>query len=255
MSRPPFMITDDQARILVQRVGPLLEQHPLNPNRRDHRPFCGSFIRAVYEATGKLYGPDIYRRLLKAYAPGRSPSTPTLVSERAALEHEIKQEKAEASRSFGAGGAADTALAGDRVRGALAEFLPQLARLVSQPGRDGEVGYLTARLDAAEHARNDAQAQAARLGAQLQEQTARTELLSHHVTVLQAALEREQELVKRLAEEMAGQRTFALNAIEASRAESRQYKERAASFEHQVRVHETTIDHMRIARSSGGGQR
>lgn len=255
MSRPPFMMTDDQARALVQRVGPLLDQYPLNPSRRDHRPFCGAFIRAVYEATGKLYGPDIYRRLLKAYAPGRSPSTPTLVSERATLEHELKMTKAEPSRSSEGHHTPDTGKSSDSVRGALAEFLPQLARLVGQPGREGEFSFLTARLEAAEHGRSEAQAQAARLGAQLQEQTARVEVLSSQVAMLQAALEREQQLVKQLAEEVAGQRTFALNAIEASRTESRLFKERAASFEHQVRVHETTIDQLRIARSTGGGLR
>lgn len=255
MSRPPFMMSDDQARALVQRVGPLLEQYPLSPTRRDHRPFCRAFIRAVYEATGKLYGPDIYRRLLKAYAPGRSPSTPTLVSERATLEYELKMTKADPAQPSEVHHVPDSGKSSDSVRGALAEFLPQLARLVSQPGTEGEFSFLTARLEAAEHARNEAQAQAARLGAQLQEQTGRIEVLSSQLPSLQAALEREQALVKQLAEELACQRTFALNAIEASRTESRLFKERAASFEHQVRVHETTIDQLRIARGNGGGLR
>lgn len=255
MSRPPFMMTDDQARVLVQRVGPLLDQYPLQPNRRDHRPFCGAFIRAVYEATGKLHGPDIYRRLLKAYAPGRSPSTPTLVSERATLEHELKRVTVEPKGSLGGGGGAAEPHSDNHVRGALAEFLPQLARLVTQPGREAEFSFLTARLEAAEQARGEGQAHAARLGAQLQEQTGKVDVLSSQVAMLQAALEREQQLVKQLADEVAGQRTFALNAIEASRAESRFFKERAASFEHQIRVHETTIDQLRIARGNGGGQR
>lgn len=56
MSRPPFSLTDDQARYLVQRVSPLLDRYPLDP--RDHRQFLRAFLRAVHEVTGKLYGPD-----------------------------------------------------------------------------------------------------------------------------------------------------------------------------------------------------
>ena len=87
MSRPPFSLSDDQACDLVQRVTPLLDRYPVDP--RDHRPFLRAFIRVVHDLTGKLYGPDIYRRLLRAYAPGRNPSTPTIASERDALEREL----------------------------------------------------------------------------------------------------------------------------------------------------------------------
>ena len=87
MSRPPFSLTDDQARELLQRVAPLLDRFPLDP--RDHRPFLRAFIRVVHDVTHKLYGPDIYRRLLRAYAPGRSPSTSTIATERSDLEREL----------------------------------------------------------------------------------------------------------------------------------------------------------------------
>ena len=36
------------------------------------------FLRAVYFATGKVYGSQFYRRLLKEYAPQRRPSTATI---------------------------------------------------------------------------------------------------------------------------------------------------------------------------------
>lgn len=87
MSRPPSSLTDDQARDLVQRVVPLLDRYLVDP--RDHRPFLRAFIRAVHEVTNKLHGPEIYRWLLRAYAPGRNPTTPTIAIERDAFEREL----------------------------------------------------------------------------------------------------------------------------------------------------------------------
>ena len=229
--------TDDQARALIQRVVPMLDQYPLSTVRRDHRAFCGAFMRAVYDVTGKLYGPDIYRRLLKAYAPGRSPSTSTLANERDNLDYELKKAQ-QATAAPGVAGAsagqADSVPAADRVRAALAEFLPQLARLVSQPGREAEFDVMVARLGDAE-------------------QLARAEILSSELQVCQAALAREQESVSRLTGEVAGQRTFALQAIESSRAETRLVKELVIHLEQQARAHEDTIDMLRMARNMGQG--
>ena len=114
MSRPPFSLTDDQARELMQRVSPLLDRYPVDP--RDHRPFLRAFIHAVHAVTNKLYGPDIYRRLLRAYAPGRNPSTPTIASERDALERELAAVAPAAAPSPGPVPFAPTAQAPDAAR-------------------------------------------------------------------------------------------------------------------------------------------
>lgn len=86
MPRPPFALTDDQARVLTIRVAALQDTYPLNS--RNHRPFVRGFLRAVREATGQLYSPAIYQRLLAAFAPERRPSTGTLAVEKQTLAAE-----------------------------------------------------------------------------------------------------------------------------------------------------------------------
>jgi hypothetical protein len=250
------MMTDDQARALVQRVGPLLDQYPINAKRKDHRPFAGAFMRAVFEVTGKMYGPDIYRRLLKAYAPGRNPSITTLASERDNVADQVTREKDEqeraARRLSGMTPAASYSapVAAESVRAVLAEFLPQLARLAGGNGKEVESHYLKTRLDNAERLLYEAQTQATHAGAQLQEQVALVAVLQSELLAAHNALHKEQENIKRLTEEVTGQRTFALQSIELSRAETRLIKERATTLEQQVRTLETTVDQLRMARGN-----
>lgn len=75
MSRPAFAMPDPEARQLAQLADALHERHPQNP--RDHRPYVREFMRAVHAATGHVYSPAIYRRLLAVRAPGRCPSAAT----------------------------------------------------------------------------------------------------------------------------------------------------------------------------------
>lgn len=258
MSRPPFSLTDGQARDLVQRVSPLLERYPLDP--RDHRPFMRAFIRVVHTVTGKLYGPDIYRRLLRAYAPGRSPSTSTIATERSDLERELATagpaaalSSAEPALSLPAVSA--PALDLSLIRTAFAEQLPQFARLAAQAGRDTQVEYLQARLRDAERATADAKAAAARLAAELQEQTGRTALLARELETSQAALAAQQRVVASLTEELKGQRQFAMQAIEMGRSETRLVKERVAELQAKNDRLETMVDQLRMARGNAGGMR
>ena len=254
MSRPPFSLSDDQARELVQRVTPLLDRYPVDP--RDHRPFLRAFLRAVHEVTNKLYGPDIYRRLLRAYAPGRNPSTPTIASERDALERELAMAPA-AAPSTGPVPIPPSASALDAVviRSVFTESLPKFARLAAQAGRDTQVDYLNARLREAERATADAKAQAARLAGELQAQVARADLLARELEADQAALSRQREAVASLTEELKGQRLFAMQSIEMARAEMRMSKDRTAELQNKIDRLEMTVDQLRMARGAHGGMR
>lgn len=257
MSRPPFSLSDDQARNLVQRVTPLLDRFPVDP--RDHRPFLRAFIRSVHDVTGKLYGPDIYRRLLRAYAPGRSPSTSTIASERDAFEREIS-----VARPPGQTAPADSALTRptelapaewSQLRTIFDEYLPQFARLAAQAGRDAQVEYLQARLRDTEQAVADARAHAARLASELQAQTARADLLALELDAGKAALTHQQAMVGSLADELKGQRLFAMQSIEMGRAETRMAKDRAVELQGKIDRLETMVDQLRMARGATGGVR
>lgn len=258
MSRPPFSLTDDQARELVQRVSPLLDCFPVDP--RDHRPFLRAFIRVVHDVTGKLYGPDIYRRLLRAYAPGRSPSTSTIATERGELERKLATKVPTAAPSsagptFSLPAASAPALDLSLISAAFAEHLPAFARLAAQAGRDAQVEYLQAHLRDAERATAELKAAAARLAADLQEQTGRATLLARELEASQASLAAQQQVVASLTEELKGQRQFAMQAIELGRAEMRMTKDRTAELQSKIDRLEMTIDQLRMARGNAGGMR
>ncbi|TQK01151.1 hypothetical protein [Herbaspirillum sp. SJZ107] len=253
MSRPPFSLSDDQARELVQRVVPLLDRHPVDP--RDHRPFLRAFMRAVYEVTNKLYGPDIYRRLLRAYAPGRNPSTSTIAIEKDALERELTVP----TPSLPAGSVQQPMVAAvpdiAAIRAMFTESMPQFARLAAQAGRDAQVDYLNARLREAERATSEARAQAARLASEVQAQTARADLLARELAASQAIHAQQQQTLAGLTEELKGQRLFAMQSIEMGRAETRFAKERSAELQSKIDRLEMTIDQLRMARGVHGGMR
>lgn len=255
MSRPPFSLSDDQARELVQRVSPLLDRYPVDP--RDHRPFLRAFLRAVYAVTNKLYGPDIYRRLLRAYAPGRNPSTPTIASERDALERELAAAEPATLPSNGSVAFSRTApaLDADLIRAIFTESMPQFARLAAQAGRDTQVDYLNARLREAERATSDAKAQAARLAGELHAQVARADLLARELEASQGALSQQRQAVASLTEEVKGQRLFAMQSIDTARAEMRMSKDRTAELQSKIDRLEMTIDQLRMAHGAQGGMR
>ncbi|MFC5477185.1 hypothetical protein [Massilia suwonensis] len=237
----------------MQRITPLLDRYPVDP--RDHRPFLRAFLRAVHEVTGKLYGPDIYRRLLRAYAPGRNPSTPTITSERDALERELATVAPAAAPAAGPVPFSAVAPMPDAalIRAIFTESMPQFARLAAQAGRDTQVDYLNARLREAERATADAKAQAARLAGELQAQVARADLLARELEAGQVALSQQRETVASLTEELKGQRLFAMQSIESARAEMRMSKDRTAELQSKIDRLEMTIDQLRMARGAHGG--
>lgn len=235
---------------------PLLDRYPVNP--RDHRPFLRAFLRAAHEVTNKLYGPDIYRRLLRAYAPGRNPSTPTIASERDALERELAAAGVAAGSTPAIPAMPPATTAAPDVfalRALFDEYLPHFGRVAAQAGRDAQVDYLQGRLRETERAAADARAHAARLAGELRAQTARADLLAGELAARDAALAAQQAAVDRLTEEVKGQRLFAMQSIELGRAETRMAKDRVAELQSKIDRLEMTIDQLRMARGTPGGMR
>ena len=231
LSRPPFALTDDQARVLRDLLPPILVRHP--PGATSHRPFVREFLRAVHTATGQTYGAPICRRLLDVYAPGRAPSTDTLASEKAALDAALAQE-ARAGRALDDGHAEELAAVVARaVENALArqpaQGVPHAAGgdlfLLAQ--RD----FLQARLVDAEQSLLQTRAHAARQVADLQASHAVQAVLEEQVATMAAAAEAQSARMAQLTTEITGLRLFAMRAIDASRGETRVQQERAQHLE------------------------
>ena len=239
MSRPPFVLTDDQARVLRDLLPPILARHP--PGATSHRPFVREFLRAVHTATGQTYGAPICRRLLEVYAPGRAPSTDTLASEKAALDAALAQE-ARAGRALDDGHAEELAAVVARaVEHALARqpaqgMLQGLSHGMS-PAAGGDLfllaqrDFLQARLVEAEQSLLQTRAHAARQAADLQAAHAVRAVLEDHVATMSAAAEAQSARMAQLTTEITGLRLFAMRAIDASRGETRVQQERAQHLE------------------------
>jgi hypothetical protein len=234
MPRPPFALTDAQARLLANRVAALQVTYPFDP--RNHRPFVRAFLRAVLEATGKLYSPAIYQRLLAAFAPDRRPSTATLAAEKDALAAE---EAARPAVAVAGAAPADprSAPALDAVQlhaivsDAIDAALARAGRFAS--GGAAQADFYATRLRETEQELLSVRAEAARLAAELA--VARQSVLQHQQEAvgLQQTLARQGEAVTKLTNEVADSRKFALQAIDESRAEARVWKERSVALEAQ----------------------
>lgn len=229
MSRPPFALTDDQARRMVLASAALREQFPVD--RHDHRPFVAGFLRVVHQVCGRTFSPSIYRRLLAAYAPDRSPSTTTLAIEKKLLEEKLARERPSdepVSPQMAVCDAAGFALVSAAVRQVMDDYTPlleQLAAARAPEQQDAHFAYLVARLADSESANASAQAGAARLSAQLQEALGAASIYREQLAEAQGALTRQAAAVAKMADELADMRKFTLMAIEGARGETRDMKE------------------------------
>ena len=228
----------------------LCDRLPVDP--RDHRPFTRAFIRAVHQATGKTFGPDIYRRLLKVYGPGRRPSNDTLAAERRVFDQEL----AALSAPPVAGAASGPAFAPDfaqpalpiaaALRCVLDEYIPLLARNRGNGQGDPHVDFITARLAESEHSLAEARAHAARLAGQLQEQTALALARQEQLAALQTALAAQAQATTQLASEVDAMRRHSLMSIDAVRGETRLVQERCARQEAVIKQKDAEIDMLRM---------
>jgi hypothetical protein len=272
--RPRLALSDEQARRLVLQVGPLLTAHAHNP--RQHRPFVHDFVRAVYHATGRTYSAAFYRRLLGAYAPGRTPSTATIETERQLLELELSrgltQPIAEPAPDLPAPPLAPTTpaeqaappdLVPPQTLGLLQQLAARLEQVAHAPaGADRTSGlqahndYLAQRLTAVETELASARAHAAALAAQLRAQSSLADERSRQIAALQVGADKHAEALAAIAKAAEGQRLFALRAMDDVRGETREVKERCAHLQAQLKEKEQQVEQYRqLAMSRGGAAR
>ena len=234
MSRPAFALTDSQARAISIRTAELQLTCPLDP--RNHRPFVRSFLRAVQQATGNLYSPAIYQRLLKAYAPDRRPSTATLASEKQALVLEsIAQQSAEVATAvtYVASQSAENLNA---IQAAVTQAVEAcLARTARGSGQAdmAQTRFYAARLREAEEQLRDVRAECVRLTSELGAANESRRQYAEQTAGSTAALTDQIAAVAMLTGEVANIRKFALGSIDEARGEARTWKERCTAVEAQ----------------------
>lgn len=268
--RPRLKLTDDEARSLVQQLDAIRTRHADNP--RQHRPFVRDFLRAVYHATGRIYSAGYYRKLLQGFAPERTPSTPTIETEKNLLEHDLK------SRVIPGGDAAAVGtplpapqdapahrpergsdLAQQQIIGLLqhlAARLDQLQRTPTgddrAPGLQSHNDYLRERLAETQTELANARALAARMAASAQEATSQAEERAHQLEVLQKNVTAQAEATAAMATELHGIRVFAMQAVDGVRGETRVARERCAQLEQQLKEKELQVDMYRQMAFSKG---
>jgi hypothetical protein len=257
-------LSDDAARSLVQQLEPLRVRHPLMPGARNqHRPFVRDFVRAVYHATGSTYSAAFYRKLLKAYAPERTPSTPTIDTEKILL---VQQLRARALPPTAAASSVDVDTAAlppsplpvhpgvaapstDLALQQLMNLQHHTIALINAlsvapgtssgaPGLQAHIDYLTNRLGAAESALTSTRSHAARIAAQLQEQETLATERAGQLATLQATIDAQAMALAAMAQEMTGTRQFMAQAVDGVRGETRAMRERCTYLEAQLKEKE-----------------
>ncbi|MEO7493893.1 MAG: hypothetical protein ABIV04_03000 [Massilia sp.] len=232
MPRPTFSLTDDQARLISSRVDQLQGAYPLD--QRSHRPFVRGFMLAVAEATGNMYSPAIYQRLLAAFAPERKPSTATLASEKQALAAAVG---ASPSRS----GATETGRAPETrdlaqlhllMTDAIDAGLAKAARAAGL-GNGAQADFYASRLRESEQQLAVLRAECSRLGEALAASSQSAQQHAQEAERAAAMAAAHGEAVLSLTSELADIRKFALQAIDEARGETRVWKERSIALEAQ----------------------
>lgn len=231
VTRPPFKLLDDEARLLISRLSVIEANYPLD--QRDHRPFVRAFLRAVHEATGKTFSPAIYRRLLSAYAPQRRPSTSTLAIEKERLCDELLLERDGATEAA----TLDAPRLGEAIRAAIVEAMGERTTPTRHAGA-GATGPDTAfwreRAAESEQALADTRAQAARIAGELLAARATAELLATELAAARQTLRQQADSIGKLAAEAEESRRFTMRAIDDARGETRSWRERCQAVEAQA---------------------
>lgn len=225
MARPSFHLTDEQARVLVMQMPEITERHAASRGNRD---FVLDFMRAVYSATGQLYSPAIYRRLLKAYAPDRRPSTETLALVKKALEDDLRQESraiaiAEAEAP---GGEAISSIVRRAVEEAMAASGARRLSDGADPQAVAQRDFLQERLAETERMLAETRTLAARSAADCQSARAERDVLAAQLVEAHKAMERKDAQFNALTTGLEGMRRFAIRAVDDVRGETRAWQER-----------------------------
>lgn len=272
--RPRFALTDEQARSLVQQIDAINARHA--NNLRQHRPFVHDFVRAVYHATGKTYSAGIYRKLLTAYAPGRTPSTPTIETEKNLLEHDLRRRAVPrevfhedtavavpgpAPASPG-GVAAPAELAQLEILGLLQHLAGRVDQLDRTPasadrsaGLQAHNDYLCDRLVSVEAELATTRTLAARMTATAQEEASLAAERGRQLAAQQASIEAMTTALAQMAASIDGDRQFFAMQVDGVRGETRAVRERCTQLEALVKEKEQQAEmYRRMAYSKGAAQ-
>lgn len=240
MARTPVLpLPDDAVRRILAHVDELRLTFPPS---RGLRPFLAAFLRLVYDATGKVYGAGVTRKLLQLYAPEYRPSTVTLHDEIVAFRE---------SRTFSGGRPSE----GEQTPTRQVEdsgLLAGIHRMLSQGHWPGEASHDIALVRALEAENDRLRAMNAQLEIGLQdahqEQTrlvavaaalkAEAQAKSEALEQMTARVDQLAQAVQAAQEQVAASHRFALGRIEDSGAESRQLRE-------QLRLANAKIDALR----------
>nr|GEU28685.1 hypothetical protein [Tanacetum cinerariifolium] len=238
MPRPPFSLTDDQARAISVGVAQLELDYPIDP--QNHRPFVRAFIRLVHTATGRFYSPAVYRRLLGAYAKHRRPSTSTLAAEKAALAAETTpvEPASEAAAPLSMPSSLPALIAN-----AVADAMAQSRRVDRIAA--AQAAFYADRLHETELELRTERANAAQLQAALSQFRQRAVEQEEEVEKLRGIVAAQSEAITKLTAEVSDLRKFALVAIDDARGETRTWKDRAAYLESQRQLDSRLLETFR----------
>lgn len=224
--RPRVGLTDDEARILVAGMPALLEQYPANP--RSNRSFVRAFIRLVYGATKKTFGPTVYRRLIDAYAGDRHPSNDLLSEEKQAFLTEL-------NFSVEPGSTGEIANEIQRI------VNERLEQHISRGQASQATDVLREKIEYLQHQLLLATKTLASLQLQAVEERANVKRLEELNSSLQTQIELGNSILLQfganldsLVREVTQTRSFALGAIDVARGETRSALARCQSLENQL---------------------
>lgn len=234
MPRPPFQLTDQQASEIARGVADLEARIPLDV--RSHRPFVRAFIDLIRDATGNLYSPTIYRRLLDAYAPARRPSMTTLAAERERAGRVAVKSAAVTDGSAGPAAIAafaspdDLADLRDIVADAIEEKLARVVKTVEYV-QNAQLEFYQHQLEQTEQEVQALRARLATMGAELAAARQSAEQYRVEAQAERETVGRHLQTIEQLSKDADEMRKFALMGIDDARAEARQWKERCAQLE------------------------
>jgi hypothetical protein len=236
MARPPFSLSDDEARHLVRELGGIEARCPVDP--RNHRRYVREFIRVIHKITGKTYSPAIYRRLLSAYAPGRKPSTATLALEKERFVKELETVPVASDAD------SNTEFAGDggNLLLEIRQALQDLAGFRAPGGATHADSYLQAQRDFLQQRLSQSEKQLAgakecahQFEAQRQVLAAQALHDREEIDSLRAAGTAMTDQLAKMSSAIDDARQFALLAIDEARGETRAWKERCSAAEAQYK--------------------
>lgn len=218
MARHAFSLSDASARVVMAAAEDLGARYPASAQNRE---FLQEFIRAARTATGRDIGVPTIQRLLRIYAPARRPSTATILQVKKLVESELQagfQGQGESQppssrldqRDRHGAAVCEDAAGPDTALRLLEIELAELRRRLQQT--EAERRRVADALEVATGELGRAQGEVAGRAQAYAELAGRVEQLAG---VAARAVEAEE-----------GVRKFALQAIEAARAESRTWRER-----------------------------